>query len=182
MAAGYKIQNQAGIYFITFAVVEWVDVFTRKEYAEIVTESLNFCQREKGLIIYGWCLMPNHLHLIVATDNEIGLSAILRDLKKFTSSQIIKAIEANQQESRRNWMLWIFRSAGERNKKNTTYQFWQQNNQPKELETNAFKDQKLDYIHQNPVAAGLVWEPENYRYSSAIDYAGGTGLVKVTAL
>ena len=98
-------------------------------------------------------------------------SDVLRDLKKFTSKQIIAAIEdKNLPEIRRGWMLWIFRQAGEANVKNTTYQFWQQENHPIELFSNKFIDQKLNYIHQNPVTAGLVDEPWEYRYSSARDY------------
>jgi putative transposase len=76
-------------------------------------------------------------------------------------------------------MLWLFKSAGGKNKRNKTFQFWQQDNHPEELETNNFKDQKLEYIHMNPVKAGLVDEPEHYRWSSARDYAGTQGLVQV---
>jgi putative transposase len=69
-------------------------------------------------------------------------------------------------------MMWLFKSAGAKNKTNKHYQFWQQNNHPKELETNVSKDQKLNYIHMNPVKAGLVDEPEHYKWSSARDYCG----------
>lgn len=179
--SGYKITNPTGIYFITFAVVEWVDVFTRKDYVEIVIDSLKFCQQEKNLEIYAWCIMSNHVHLIVSSPDG-KLSDILRDFKKFTSNTILKSIENNKQESRRNWMLWIFKSAGRKNANNTNYQFWRQNNQPKELETNYFKDEKLNYIHMNPVEAGTVHEPEHYMYSSAIDYAGKKGLIDVLLL
>ena len=182
MHPGYQIRNQEGIYFITFAVVEWVDVFTRKEYADIVVESLRYCQKEKGLILYAWCLMSNHLHLIIAAKEGYNLSDILRDFKKFTSYKITKAIEESKIESRKNWMLWIFRSAGEKNKKNKKYQFWQQNNQPKEMETNHFMEQKLQYLHNNPVAAGVVSRPEDYVYSSARNYAGEIGLLEVEFL
>jgi putative transposase len=177
-----QIRDQNGIYFITFAVVEWVDVFTRKDYANLVVESLQYCQKEKGLTIYAWCIMSNHLHLIVSAAEGFALSAILRDFKKFTSSTILKAIEQRPQESRRNWMLWLFRAAGEKNSKNTKYQFWQQDNHPIALESNRFKEGKLYYLHQNPVVAGLVAEPEHYIYSSATDYAGGKGLITVTFL
>jgi len=61
---GYKIIDQGGLYYVTFAVVSWVDVFTRKEYSDILIESLRYCQQEKGLVIYGWCIMSNHVHLI----------------------------------------------------------------------------------------------------------------------
>jgi len=97
---GYKIRNPAAIHFITFAVVEWVDVFTRKDYRDIVLDSIRFCQAEKGLVLHAWCVMSNHLHLVVSAKNE-NLSDILRDFKKFTSKQIIEAILNNKQESRR---------------------------------------------------------------------------------
>jgi putative transposase len=91
MQGGYQIRDQNGIYFITFVVVEWVDVFTRKDYANLVVESLQYCQKGKGLITYAWCLMPNHLHLIVSAADGFALSAILRDFKKFTSAAILNA-------------------------------------------------------------------------------------------
>jgi REP element-mobilizing transposase RayT len=103
---GYKIRNKEEIHFITFAVVEWVDVFTRKQYRDIVIESLRHCQKEKGLILYAWCIMSNHVHLMAAAKDN-NLSDILRDFKKFTSKQIITAIQNNEKESRREWMLSI---------------------------------------------------------------------------
>ncbi len=181
MASSYKFHNPEGVYFITFAVVEWVDVFTRKEYPEIVVESLRFCQKEKGLVIHAWCIMSNHLHLIIAKNGTADLHEIMRDMKKFTSAQITKAIEESN-ESRKGWMLWLFRSAGERNPNNKKYQFWQQDNHPLELISPKFILQKLQYIHRNPVAAGIVTESQYYRYSSAIDYAGGKGLLEVDCL
>lgn len=79
-------------------------------------------------------------------------------------------------------MLWLFRTVGANNKRNKEYQFWRQDNYPEELETNNFKDQKLDYIHHNPVQAGIVDEPEHYCWLSARDYAGMTGLVEIEIL
>lgn len=166
---GYKIRNKEGIHFITFAVVNWVDVFTRKDYRDIVIDSIKYCQAKKGLILYCWCLMSNHIHLIISA-KEHNTSDILRDLKKFTSKQIIQAIKEHPQESRREWMLQIFETAGEQNSSNKTYQFWQQDNQPKEIFSQDFANQKLAYIHNNPVTAGIVNKPEDYIYSSARDY------------
>ena len=134
---GYKIWNKEGIHFITFAVVEWVDVFTRKEYRDIVLDSIRYCQAEKGLIVYSWCLMSNHVHMIVAAKNA-DLSDILRDFKKHTSKQLVKAIISNPQESRKDWMLAIFKEAGNANSRNENYQFWQQDNQPKECYSKEF--------------------------------------------
>jgi putative transposase len=166
---GYKIRNQAAIHFITFAVVEWVDVFTRKDYRDIVLESIKYCQTEKGLLLHCWCIMSNHLHLIASAKN-LDLSDVLRDFKKFTSKQIMAAIENNQTESRREWMLEIFREQGEKNSRNKNYQFWRQDNQPQELYSSAFIFQKINYIHNNPVEAGIADKPEQYLYSSARDY------------
>jgi REP element-mobilizing transposase RayT len=122
---GYKIRNQSAIHFVTFAVVEWVDVFTRKDYRDIILESIRFCQKEKGLLLHSWCIMSNHLHLIVSAKDS-NLSDILRDFKKFTSKQIITAIENNPGESRKEWMLNIFRQQGSKNSRNSEYQFWRQ--------------------------------------------------------
>ena len=77
---GYKIRNQSAIHFLTFAVVAWIDVFTRKEYRDIVLESIRYCQAEKGLLLHCWCIMSNHLHLITSAKNH-DLSDVLRDFK-----------------------------------------------------------------------------------------------------
>ncbi|CAN5321234.1 transposase [soil metagenome] len=182
MSTAYKFNDPEGIYFISIATVEWIDVFSRKEYIEIVLESLKHCQKEKGLIIYAWCIMTNHLHLIISVKEGFIISDILRDFKKFTSSKIIKAISENISESRKNWVLWILKKAGEKNSNNKNFQFWRQDNHPEELISNKFKDQKLEYIHKNPVEAGLVDNPEDYRYSSARDYAGYKGLLDIAFL
>jgi putative transposase len=151
-----------------------------RSLCEYCIESLRYCIKEKGLEIYAWVIMSNHLHLIIARKEDgNGLSEIVRDFKKFTASKIIAEIENNSRESRRNWMLWIFSSAGKKNKNNTNYQFWIQNNHAEQLITNNFIDQKLNYIHMNPVTAGLVDEPEYYKYSSATDYTGEKGLLPI---
>jgi REP element-mobilizing transposase RayT len=180
---GYKIRNQKEIHFITFAVVEWIDVFTRKLYRDIFVDSLKFCQENKALRVHAWCIMSNHVHLISSAKHG-DLSSVLRDLKKFTSNEIIKAITANKTESRRDWMLKIFKEQGAMNPRNSEFQFWRQDNQPKELFGPAFTVQKIDYIHNNPVAAGIVDKPEDYLYSSARNYHFGKqcGLVKVVFL
>lgn len=181
--SAYKIDDPDGLYFVTFTVVEWVDVFTRSDYVDIVLDSIRHCQKDKGLEVYGWVIMSNHIHMIIArskTGND--LSSIIRDFKKYTSSTILKAIENSKRESRRNWMLWIFSVAGKKNRNNTNYQFWRQDNHAELLMSNKFKDQKLNYIHMNPVISGLVEQPEDYRYSSAKDYSGKTGLLKIKLL
>ncbi|MGV3590035.1 MAG: REP-associated tyrosine transposase [Adhaeribacter sp.] len=177
----YSFNNPEGIYFVTFTVVFWLDVFVRARYKTIFTESLNFCVKNKGLQVHAWSLMSSHAHLIISAQQpeKVNLSDIIRDLKKFTAAQIIKEIEAGP-ESRQEWLLDKFRFAAGKNSRNTQYQFWQQNNHAEELLTNHFTDQKLQYIHQNPVQEGWVEEAHHYLYSSARDYSGLTGLVPVT--
>ena len=168
------------LYFLTLTVIDWVDIFTRPDYKHIIVDSLRHCQNEKGLELYAWCLMSNHLHLIAAVheENRYTLSDILRDFKKFTSKKIVKTIQEIP-ESRRRWMLYRFEFAGKYQKKIKNHQFWRNGNEAKEIHTNHFLGQKLNYIHQNPVTAEIVDEPEAYLYSSARDYAGIKGLLDV---
>jgi putative transposase len=180
MPSKYHISNPDGIYFVTFATVQWVDLLTRPAHKNIVVESLQYCQENKGLDLYAWCLMTNHVHLIASARENYNLSNILRDLKKHTAKKLIEAIQTPE-ESRKSWLLWLFKSAGERNSNNQNFQVWQQDNRPVELSSNTMVAQRLNYLHQNPVEAGIVFEPEHYIYSSAIDYAGGKGLLKLAA-
>jgi putative transposase len=179
MSRKYKFRDQSANYFVSFATVFWVDVFTRREYKELIVDSLNYCTINKGLIIYGWVIMSNHVHLIIGT-SDMKLQDIMRDLKKYTSKAIIDAIKANPQESRKEWMLNMFASAGFKNSNNKCYQFWQQHNQPIALNNADIFEQKINYIHENPVKAGYVDNAIDYPYSSARDYADEKGLVLVT--
>ena len=124
MSDKYKKNEQDKAYFVTLTVVDWVDVFTRKSYKLLVIDSLKYCQRHKGLEIYAWCLMTNHLHMIVKAAGNQSLSEILRDFKKFTSKAIV-ALISDSPESRREWMLNRFGYAGRNDKKITNYRFWQ---------------------------------------------------------
>ncbi|GHT35793.1 transposase [Bacteroidia bacterium] len=168
------------MYFITDTVVDWVDIFTRPRYKHIIIESLAYCQREKGLVIYAWVLMSNHLHIIAGTSSaENKISDIMRDFKKFTSKEILRTLQDDMRESRREWMLNRFEYAGKQDKKIKHYKFWQEKHNVQEIYTADFYDQKLNYIHQNPVTAEFVNRADEYRYSSAIDYADGKGLLDV---
>jgi len=170
------------VYFVTDTVVDWVDIFTRSIYKHIVIESLQYCQEHKGLIIYAWVLMSNHLHAIVGSEGEAKVSDIWRDFKKFTSKEIIATIKTEISESRSEWMLNRFEYSGKNDKKIKNYRFWQEGNDAQGIYLNEYFEQKLNYIHYNPVKAEIVNRPEDYRYSSAIDYAGGKGLLKVVVV
>jgi REP element-mobilizing transposase RayT len=171
MSRKYKIRDQSALHFVTFTVIHWLDVFIRREYRDIFLESIRYCQANKGLEVCAYCIMSSHIHMIIGRHGDPNIEHIIRDIKKFTSTKIIEAIRNNPQESRKELFLWLFERAGKRNNNNTIYQFWQQNNQPIELRSNEFIEQKLNYIHNNPVEAGIVLSPEEYLYSSAINYA-----------
>ena len=178
MSRKYKFNDQDQLYFVTFAIVNWIDLFTRNEYRDIMLESWKYCQLNKGLEIYGWCIMSSHVHMIIGTHGE-KLENIMRDMKKHTSIALKKVIQEHPAESRRDWMLWMMTRAGKKNSQNLEFQLWQQDNHPIELFNPVILHQKLDYIHYNPVVAGIVEKPEDYLYSSARDYCGLPSLIAV---
>lgn len=176
MGYAYSISDKGAVYFLTCTVNKWVDVFTRKAYSDIIIDSLNFCVANKGLIIYGYVIMSNHVHLLVQARNE-NLSDVLRDFKKYTSHTVVREINNNTQESRRNWMLWLLKEIDAAGK--VSYQFWKPDNHPEMCYQPGFMWQKLNYIHNNPVRAGLVHRAEEYINSSAADYVHGKQVGKV---
>ncbi|MEQ8478817.1 transposase [Fulvivirga sp.] len=180
MSEKYKFHNPEGLYFVTSTIVYWIDLFSRNEFKHIIVESLKYCQKEKGLTIHAWCLMSSHLHMIISAKNG-DLASIIRDFKKHTSKRIIKEMDLIN-ESRKEWLLRAFKKSGEPLTRITNYKVWQDGNQPKEIVTNQFLDQKLDYIHHNPVENEIVEEPEHYLYSSARDYTGVKGLLNIELL
>ncbi|GAA4839071.1 REP-associated tyrosine transposase [Algivirga pacifica] len=182
MSRSYKIQNDENYYFVTFTVIQWIDVFSRAEYRNIFIDSIKYCQQNKGLLVGAWCIMSNHVHLIISSDGTYPLSGIIRDLKRHTSSTIRKAIESSKTESRKKWMLWIMKRAGTFNANNKDFQFWIQDNHPIQLTSIKFIQQRLRYIHYNPVKAGYVENPEDWIDSSAGDYMNKKGKIDITFL
>lgn len=176
----YSIRNQQGLYLITCTVVRWIDIFSRKDYKDIVIDSLRYCQQRKGLELAAFCLMTNHLHLIVRAAEDKRLSDILRDFKKFTSGQIITRLLTHPQESRRDWLQWLFADEGRQNPNNQYYQVWQQRSHAVELTSPGMVAQRLRYVHDNPVRAGICYCPEDYLYSSASEYAGREAVLPVS--
>ncbi|WP_221412742.1 REP-associated tyrosine transposase [Fulvivirga lutimaris] len=176
----YKIQDQQACYFITMTVVYWIDVFSRRDYKDVIVESLNYCIANKGLNLYAWVIMSNHIHIVGKVDTELGMSGFLRDFKKFTSKKIVELIQEIP-ESRRDWLLDKFSFEARRTGRAENYKLWKDDNHAIDMSTIDMMN-KIDYIHDNPVRAGLVHEPDQYVYSSATDYAGGKGMVNVTVV
>ena len=175
---GYIIRDQSKAHFITATVVDWVDVFSRKAYRDCIIESLDFCIKNKGMILYGFVIMSNHIHLIIQSDKN-KLSDLIRDFKKFTAKTILHKIET-EPESRVDWMLKRFEFACKSHSRNEKYQFWQYGNHPEEIFSEKFLWSKLDYIHLNPVRAGIVAKASHYLYSSASNYVNDNGIITIT--
>ena len=183
MSSRYKVHDDQMPYFVTSTVIGWIDALSREVYKEIVCKSLKHCMDEKGLRLHAWVIMPNHFHLIISAAPGFRLSNIMRDLKKFTSKRIVAEIAENPEESRKKWMLNMFEYAGKNNNSNEEYQFWQQDYHPVVLDTPEKLQQRLNYLHENPVRTGIVWRAEDYKYSSAIDYyVGSPGLLPIERL
>ncbi len=180
MSTGYQIKDQEALYFLTLQIVDWIDIFTRQVYRDIIIDSLVYCQKNKGMQIFCFVIMSNHVHLI-CNSLDGKLSNTIRDLKKFTSHKIIDAIE-NGNESRSVWLLDRFAFHGQKNSRNEHYQVWTQENHAIILYSNSFIFEKLNYIHKNPVRAGIVENPEEYIYSSARNYADMPGLLEIVKL
>jgi REP-associated tyrosine transposase len=168
MSRKYKFLEPTGLHYFTATTVGWVDIFSRQTYRDILIKSLKWCQENKGLHICAYVMMTNHLHMVAYTE-EVPLSGVIGSFKKFTAQQILTAI-GYEPESRREWLLrllgWFGRQAGQE------HQVWQHGNHPVALWSLKVTGQKIDYIHLNPVRAGLVYSPEQWRYSSAGAYAG----------
>lgn len=174
----YKIANQEATYFVTFTIVNWIDIFSRKDYKLIITDSLNFCIENKGLEIFAWVIMSNHIHLIIKAKQGFVLSHIIRDCKKFTSKKIINTIQEIG-ESRREWLLDKFSFEARRTQRAKNYKVWKDDNHAILLDSAQMIRQRLDYIHDNPVRQLIVQHPHEYLFSSAKDYADEKGLVNI---
>jgi REP element-mobilizing transposase RayT len=122
MSTGYQINDQEGIYYLTFQIVDWIDVFTRQAYRDIIIDSLKYAIENKGLDIFAYVIMLNHIHLIAQSSNG-KLSDTIRDIKKFTSKRIIETMQTIP-ESRSEWMLNLFSFNASQYSRNKTYQVW----------------------------------------------------------
>jgi putative transposase len=168
-------------FFITTTITAFVDVFCNPKCRHIVIDSIKHCQKEKGLILYAWCLMSNHIHLIAGAEPGVAINDIMRDMKKYTSKRISEEL-LNGNDSRKGWIMNMFRYCGRVHRKDIEYKCWKDGYDSLELFSGEVFDQKLDYIHNNPVKAEIVVEPHHYLYSSARNYAGMPGLLDVNVV
>lgn len=114
MSRNYKFHNKSGLYFVSFATVNWIDIFTRQVYYDVLADSVTYCRKHKGMELYCYCFMPSHVHFIFRSSKGEP-SELLRDFKRHTSKKVLEAIKNNVQESRKEWLLWMFGRAGKKN-------------------------------------------------------------------
>jgi REP element-mobilizing transposase RayT len=175
MKSRYTIREPDGPYFVTCTVVNWIPIFTRKPYFDILIDSFKFCRQHKGLKLYAYVILDNHLHLVVAGDK---LADIIRDFKSYTAKRLINQLEQDQ----KTWILNQFQYYKKHAKTRSDYQVWQEGFHPQQIVSEEMLQQKIDYLHHNPVRAGLVARPEDWVYSSARDYAGEKGFIELDDL
>lgn len=180
MSTNYRITDPSRPHFLTLTLVEWVDLFTREKYKQIIIDSLKFSIQNKGLVLYAYVIMSSHVHLIASVKNQnLDLTGIIRDLKRFTAREIYKQLKEDKPESRRKWLLGVFERQGELSSSNQKFKIWRHENHPVILDSNKIMDERLNYIHENPIRAGICYRAEDYVYSSASQYAGMEGLLDV---
>ncbi|MGH8537600.1 MAG: REP-associated tyrosine transposase [Gammaproteobacteria bacterium] len=168
----YRAGQESCPHFLTATVNHWLPLFTRQETVNIVLNSWRFLQREVVLVIYGYVILENHLHLVAKSKN---LSRDIQRFKSFTAREIIAYLESGDSK-RLLELLALFKRS---HKTDSRYQVWEEGSHPQLIESEIMMRQKLDYIHQNPVKRGYVDQPEHWRYSSARNYAGQDGLIEV---
>ena len=155
-------------YFITLTLMGWIDLFTRESYKKILVESLDYCQKKEGLEIFAYVIMSNHIHLICRRRDK-NLSELLGRFKGFTAKALLKQIEVDPSESRKEWMQVLFHKFAIERTGYSRFHLWNYSNHPTLLYSNVVIDQKVEYIHNNPVRAGIVKEAHHYLYSSACE-------------
>lgn len=157
-----KQENENLAHFLTITIIEWIDIFTKPQYAQIIINSLKYCQENKGLLLYEFVIMTNHLHLIVRAKKKYKLSQIISDFKKHTTGEILKELKTDN----RRYILNLIKNSFTK-KKDYQNQIWQRENYPETIMNEKFLFQKANYIYDNPVKKGYVIKPDDWAYSSA---------------
>jgi REP element-mobilizing transposase RayT len=168
----YRIFDTEYPHFLTSTIVGWLPVFSLPEAVAIVFDSWRFLQRERGLEIYGYVILENHLHLIAAAPD---LNNAIKSFKMYTARRILDLLEARGVTI----FLGQLRALKLAHKSESEYQLWQDGSHPEQINGQPMMEQKLEYVHMNPVKRGYVDQPEHWRYSSARDYLGQPGIIEV---
>lgn len=170
MSEFFKVVPEHDLYFLTGTIIDWIDVFSRKDYCQTIYDSWKYCIQEKGLRIHAFVIMSNHFHLIASSEG-IPLNRVIQAFKAYSAKKLMEAIANHPGESRRKWLLESFSKAGvETHRPNRV---WQGGSKYIALFNSKQIRNCLKYVHNNPVKAGIVDTPESYIHSSARAYVLG---------
>ena len=168
----YTIYEPAAPHFLTCTVINWLPLFTRPDTAQIILDSLIYLQENRGLRLYAYVLLENHLHLVAQADD---LAKEVSSFKSYTAKMLVRYFEQHSVTR----ILQQLHKHKKQHKKDRQHQVWQEGSYPQLLQNHEMLLQKIEYIHCNPVKRGYVEKPEHWRYSSARNYAGLPGLIEV---
>jgi len=163
-------------FFVTTTVVDFQKIFNDKKCCDALISNIKYYQKKYNFEILAYVIMPSHFHCIVQVDKKNGtISDIMRDIKKYSAWDIMEIIKDMKRED----LIKIFENnAIEYNDRKR--KFWMKRFDDQVIRTQKMFYTKLNYIHNNPVKAGLVNCPEEYRYSSARNYINGDhSIIKV---
>ena len=166
MRSRYTITDADGVYFLTSTIVEWLPVFTGVDACDTIIQSLEFCRKAKGLRVYAYVIMENHIHLVADTPD---LGRVMQSFKRHTAKELVQLAEA----SRKEWLLNQWAYYRKKYKVESAHQIWQEGSHPQLVLDDDMLRQKIRYVHENPVRRGYVDLAEHWRYSSARNYFGG---------
>jgi len=155
-------ENENSMHFLTLTIIEWIDIFSKPEYFQVIIDSFKYCCKNKGLLLYEYVIMTNHIHLIARAKESSKLSQIISDFKKYTTREILKLLKKDN----RKYILNLIRNSFAK-KKGYEKQIWQRENYPEVITSERFLRQKIKYIYNNPVKKKYVVRPEDWLYSSA---------------
>ena len=172
MRSRFKFSEEFGVYFITSTIVQFIPVFTSEKYFQIILDSFNFCRNEKDLKIHAYVIMDNHFHAVVSSKN---LSNKIQSMKRHTAKEILNQLKKDNKD----WLISLFQNYKKQYKKNSDHQIWQEGVHPQLIENINVLEQKVNYIHNNPVKRGLVRNPEDWVYSSATNFSGINSIFNV---
>ena len=166
MRSRYRIHEPHAAHFVTGTIIEWLPVFTNATRCDILIHALSYCREHKALRIHAWVILDNHFHAILSAPD---LSRVLADFKRHTAKSLLAQLQADGSD----WLLDQLSYHRLKHKSESEHQIWQEGSHPQAIVSDEMMEQKLDYLHNNPVKRGLVASPEHWRYSSAHEWLPG---------
>ena len=172
MRSRYKTYNQEGVFYVTSSIVNWINIFSEDIYFNILIDTFNFRRLKGEIKLFGYVIMPSHFHLIM---HSINVSRAMQNIKSYTAAKIIEQLKRDLKFV----ILEMLKENKQEFKNDSTYQVWQEGFHPQLIISNKMLLQKLEYIHNNPIRAGLCEKAEDWKYSSARNYYLDKGLVEI---